>query len=75
MLYEERPYLYLVVAAIAFIFARDSKLGIVSGLILVGCSALTLALRFFSRKRKNELLQKHGHLTEKIAKDKEKHRI
>ena len=75
LFYEQRPYIYAAIAIVAFVFARDSKIGVISGWILLGCSVLTLALRFANRKRQEEMLSKHGKLSEKIVKDKEKLRL
>lgn len=75
LFYEQRPYIYIVIAALAFIFARGSKIGMLSGWILLVCAALTLFLRHANRKRAEEALKKHNHLSEKIIKEKEKNRI
>ena len=75
LFYEQRPYIYAAIAAISFIFAKNSKIGMISGFILLGCSALTLLLRFVNRKRQEEMLRKHGKLTDQISQDKEKLRL
>ena len=75
LFYEQRPYIYAAIAFASFVFARGSKIGMISGWILLGCSVLTLTLRFTNRKRQEEMLKKHENLTEKIIKDKEKLRL
>jgi hypothetical protein len=75
LFYEQRPYIYAGIAVVAFVFAKGSKLGLISGWILLGCAVLTLFMRFTNRKRQVETLKKHNALTEKIIRDKEKNRL
>ena len=70
LFYNERPYIYAFLGIVGFAFAKQSKLALVCGLVLLACSFIVFKLRKRYQIRQAELLKKHGSLTGKLAKDK-----
>ncbi len=62
-LYEQRPFIYFVLALICFALGKYSKIGVISGVILVLCGAYILYMRNIYRDTNdkiNRLYKKDG---------------
>ena len=45
LFYKQRPYIYAALAFIALFFARNSKLALICGVVLLICSYLVFEMR------------------------------
>lgn len=56
-LYKYRPTIYVVVALIAFYFAKNSKIAIISGLVLLFCGLIIYIMRKSYQENQQKLEQ------------------
>jgi hypothetical protein len=70
MIYRLRPYIYLVIGVIGLILGKDSKLALVSGLVLVGCGIAVIFMRKSYQEENQRLNIRHAQLSKEIEKKK-----
>jgi pyrimidine operon attenuation protein/uracil phosphoribosyltransferase len=72
MFYKQRPYIYAGIGAFGLYFGRqfNSKLAVLSGLVLVACGLIIFFMRKDHQAEKEKLSVKHTQLSKEIQKKK-----
>ena len=66
MFYEQRPVIYAVAGVIGLLYARQSKLALVSGLVLLVCAGLVYYARKANRERNDIAQAGHDELSKHL---------